>query len=167
MTTDAERAEGGLDADFGWALGTLFRVYVKAADTVIDALPGGPRGFQVLASAVQETPANQGALARQLGIDKTVMTYLVDDLVALDLVERQPDPADRRNRRIVATARGREIWEQAQQGLRHVERHLLGVLGEEDAARFRDLLGRVAAVYGEGEHLEETCQAVETLRLRL
>jgi DNA-binding MarR family transcriptional regulator len=35
------------------------------------------------------------------------MTYLLDSLAEAGLVERRPDPADRRARRIVATARGR------------------------------------------------------------
>ncbi|MFI6485818.1 MarR family winged helix-turn-helix transcriptional regulator [Nonomuraea sp. NPDC050663] len=158
MTTDT-----GLDADLGWALGTVFRTYVKAAGAVISGLPGGPRGFQILAAAMQETPANQGAIAKQLGIDRTVMTYLVDDLVGLDLVERRPDPSDRRNRRVVATAHGREVWARLQDRLARVEQHVLAALGD-DAERFRDLVGRLAVALGnDGDRIMETCAAVEEL----
>ncbi|WP_084959015.1 MarR family winged helix-turn-helix transcriptional regulator [Thermoactinospora rubra] len=161
MTTDT-----GLDADLGWALGTVFRTYVKAADAVISDLPGGPRGYQVLAAAVQDLPANQVAIARQLGIDRTVLTYLIDDLVRLGLVERRPDPADRRNRRVVATERGREVWSQVQARLRHVEEHVLAALGD-DAPAFREMACRLAGALGRGDDpVAETCEAVEELRLR-
>jgi DNA-binding MarR family transcriptional regulator len=39
------------------------------------------------------------------------MTYLLDDLEAASLIERRPDPADRRARRIVATQKGNELAE--------------------------------------------------------
>ena len=48
-----------------------------------------------LAAAVQDVAGNQGTLGQQLGIDRTVLTYLIDDLESLGLVERRPDPADR------------------------------------------------------------------------
>ena len=70
-------------------------------------MPGGPRGYQVLASAAVEGPRTQLALAQQLGLDRTVMTYLLDDLQKAGLVERRPDPADRRARRVVLTDAGR------------------------------------------------------------
>ena len=37
------------------------------------------------------------------------MTYLLDDLEKAGLIERRPDPADRRARRIAATASGRRL----------------------------------------------------------
>ncbi|MFK0044612.1 MarR family transcriptional regulator [Streptomyces sp. NPDC090741] len=40
-------------------------------------------------------------MATYLGIDRTVMTYLIDDLVTAGLVERRLNPADRRQRKIV------------------------------------------------------------------
>ena len=131
-----------LDADLGWALGVVFRSYLKAVDAVLDDLPGGPRGYQVLASAAQEPADNQAELADRLGIDRTVLTYLIDDLERLGLVERRPDPADRRRRRITATDKGTTVWTQRQQALEHVEQHILGCLGD-DAPAFRSLLQRL------------------------
>src|SRR4051794_26943600 len=95
-----------LQSDLGWALGVVLRNYAKGAQTVIADVPGGPRGFQVLPSAVAGIVCTQLALANKLGIDRTVMTYLLDDLEKAGLIERQPDPADRRARRIVATDAG-------------------------------------------------------------
>src|ERR1039458_1283363 len=97
-----------LSDDLGWALGVVFRGYLRASQDALSDLPGGPRGFQVLAAAARDQHGSQLALAHRLGVDRTVMTYLLDDLEAAGLIERRPDPADRRARRILATARGRE-----------------------------------------------------------
>ncbi|GAA2113671.1 MarR family winged helix-turn-helix transcriptional regulator [Actinomadura alba] len=153
----------GLDADLGWALGVVFRSYVKAVDAVLSDLPGGPRGYQLLASAVHNLAGNQGLLAQQLGIDRTVLTYLIDDFEELGLVERRPDPADRRSRRVIATDKGRALCSQRQEALRHVEQHLLATLGD-DGPAFRALLRRLAAHADELDPVTSACEVIEELK---
>jgi len=46
----------------------------------VSGIPGGPRGYQVIVAAIQHQADSQGALAQRLGVDRTVMTYLIDDL---------------------------------------------------------------------------------------
>ena len=103
------RCGDALADDLGWGLGTVFRAYVTAAHAAVADLPGGPRGYQVLSAAAQGAVGSQLALAQHLGVDRTVMTYLLDDLEAVGLIERRPDPADRRARRIVATRKGTKL----------------------------------------------------------
>jgi DNA-binding MarR family transcriptional regulator len=136
---------GVLEHDLGWALGVVFRSYVKAATAAFADVPGGPRGYQVLAAATRGEPGSQLELARHLGVDRTVMTYLLDDLERAGLIERHPDPADRRARRIAATARGRDLLEDLDRRLRAAEDKVLTGLGAGDDRRvFRDLLRRLA-----------------------
>jgi len=149
-----------IDADLGWALGAVYRSYLKAVEAVVSDLPGGPRGYQVLTSAVHDGAGNQADLAVQLGIDRTVLTYLIDDLEECGLVERQADPRDRRRRRIAATHNGTTVWTQRCAALEHVERHLLGSLGA-DADTFRLLLRHLAAHTDEFD--PSTSEAVEHL----
>jgi DNA-binding MarR family transcriptional regulator len=134
---EAPSGEDALAADLGWGLGMIFRAYVKAAHAAVADLPGGPRGYQVLSAAAQGTVSSQLALAQHLGVDRTVMTYLLDDLEAADLIERRPDPADRRARRIVATQKGYELLTSLNDRLREAEAHLLAPLGTETRATFR------------------------------
>jgi DNA-binding MarR family transcriptional regulator len=122
----------------------VFRSYVKAANMAMADLPGGPRGYQVLATAVRDTPGTQLALAQQMGVDRTVMTYLLDDLETAGLIERQPDPADRRVRRIAATDRGRTLLDQLDERLTRAEEHVLEALDPADRAAFRELVRRLA-----------------------
>ncbi len=148
----ATRATPALDAgactlsnDLGWALGTVFRGYAKAAHEVLAGLPGGPRGYQVLAAAAADEHGSQLALAQHLGVDRTVMTYLLDDLEAAGLIQRRPDPADRRARRIVATQQGHGTLAELDERLRAAEDQLLsGLDGDEDRQLFRRLLRRLA-----------------------
>jgi DNA-binding MarR family transcriptional regulator len=133
----APSCEDALADDLGWGLGTIFRAYVKAAHAAVADLPGGPRGYQVLSAAAQGTVGSQLALAQHLGVDRTVMTYLLDDLEAANLIERRPDPADRRARRIVATEQGNELLTSLNDRLRAAEAHLLAPLGTKARDAFR------------------------------
>jgi len=133
-----------VEADLGWALGAVMRSYVRAVDEVLADVPGGPRGYQVLASAGKEGPRTQLALAQQLGLDRTVMTYLLDDLQKAGLVERRPDPADRRARRVALTETGQTLLCTLQDQLYQAEERLLDRLDPVERSTLRDLLHRLA-----------------------
>jgi DNA-binding MarR family transcriptional regulator len=133
-----------VESDLGWALGTVMRAYRAAARDAVDGVPGGPRGYQVLTSAVDGTPCTQLALANKLGIDRTVMTYLLDDLVRAGLVERRPDPADRRVRRVALTDAGSAKVCEVERRLRCAEEEVLGPLEPAERDTLRALLRRVA-----------------------
>ena len=137
-------AGGGIEDDLGWALGTVFRSYRRATGAVLDALPGGPRGYQVLATAVRDGARPQAVLAAHLGVDRTVMTYLLDDLEKAGVLARQPDPGDRRVRLVAATDAGRTRLAELETRLRGAEGHVLSRLGSQDAEVFRSLLRRLA-----------------------
>jgi len=134
-----------LSNDLGWALGVLSRCYLKAVAATFADVPGGPRGYQVLAAAARDEHGSQLALARHLGVDRTVMTYLLDSLVEAGLIERQADPADRRARRILATPRGQALLDQLGEQLRAAENQVLtGLESDRDRQAFRALLQRLA-----------------------
>ena len=128
---------GALAGDLGWGLGVVLRAYAKAARDAVADLPGGPRGYQILSAAAQGAVSSQLALAQHLGVDRTVMTYLLDDLEAAKLIERRPDPADRRARRVVATQLGTELLATLNDRLRAAEAHLLAPLDLETRETFR------------------------------
>lgn len=145
MTTPA-----GTAADLGWSLGAVMRAYLRAVTAAAAAadVPGGPRGHQVLTAAGQGVGASQLALAQHLGVDRTVMTYLLDDLERAGLVERRPDPADRRARRILLTDAGRVRLGELEGALQRVEEELLAPLDGQERQILRGLLARLAAGAG-------------------
>jgi DNA-binding MarR family transcriptional regulator len=159
--TATGRNETGIgEGDFGWALAMLLRSYHAHVTAVIGEIPHGPRGFQVLSTVIRGDQPNQLSIAAHHGIDRTVMTYIIDDLVAADLVERQPDPNDRRARKIVATATGHRIFALLQQRVQAAEAKVLGCLPEEDQVVFRDLIGRVALA---AQHLSPEADSCEVV----
>jgi DNA-binding MarR family transcriptional regulator len=147
--------------DLGWGLGVVFRAYVTAAHSAVAELPGGPRGYQVLASAAQSAVGSQLALAQRLGIDRTVMTYLLDDLETAGLIERRPDPADRRARRIVATPRGVDLLLTLDARLRAAEAHLLDPLDETGRQLFRAQVRKLATRLNALDPLDNPCALAE------
>jgi DNA-binding MarR family transcriptional regulator len=156
----------GLAEDFGWGLAVVFRGYVRAADAVTEGLPGGHRGYQVLCAAARDEPGSQASLASRLGIDRTVMTYLLDDLEGAGLVERRPDPADRRSRRVAATAHGRTVLAGLDDRFRRAEEHLLAGLDPGGQAAFRKLLRELAAHVNELDPVLTAGDAVEDITAR-
>jgi len=156
-----ESACGGvLRNDLGWALGVVFRCYVKAATAAIADVPGGPRGYQVLAAASRGEPGSQLELAHHLGVDRTVMTYLLDDLERAGLIERHPDPADRRARRIAATGRGSELLDDLDQRLRAAEDQVLtGLTAAADRQAFRAMLAQLATHVNALDPVQDACAA--------
>ncbi len=152
--------------DLGWGLGVVFRAYVTAAHDAVADLPGGPRGYQVLAAAARGTVNSQLALAQHLGVDRTVMTYLLDDLAAAGLIERQPDPADRRARRVVATAAGTTLLATLDRRLAAAEAHLLAPLQPAERASFRAQLRLLAIRANAADPVDNPCQLVEQLETR-
>lgn len=152
-----------LGDDLGFLLGAVFRSYVRTANIVIDQIPGGARGYQVISAAVHGVALSQRGLAEQLGIDRTVMTYLLDDLEAAGLVTRRADPADRRNRHVLPTDKGRELCAATEQRLRGVEACVLEELSAAEQDQLRGLLHRVAGRAVAADPMGDACRVLSDL----
>jgi len=160
MTNAMQRgdASSGLDLgdDFGWALGVLLRSYRDRVTEAVSEFPHGSRGYAVMAEVFRGAQPSQLALANHLGLDRTVMTYLVDDLENAGLVERRANPTDRRQRQIVATPRGRDLVEGACQRVVQAQEDLLGTLGSDERVALRRLLYKAASATG--DDLDDPCE---------
>jgi DNA-binding MarR family transcriptional regulator len=152
--------DDALADDLGWA-------YVAAAHSAVADLPGGPRGYQVLSAAAQGTVGSQLALAQHLGVDRTVMTYLLDDLEAEGLIERRTDPADRRARRVVATERGTELLATLDDRLRAAEAQLLAPLEVETGKAFRAQIQLLATRISAIDPLDSPCDLAQQVDAEL
>ncbi|MFI6425399.1 MarR family winged helix-turn-helix transcriptional regulator [Promicromonospora sp. NPDC050880] len=144
MSTTAGTTTTGAHSLFGWSLASLLREWSARVDAAADDLPQGTRGYQLLTAVVHADLPSQAALAASLGIDRTVMTYLLDAFESCGLVERQRDPADRRARRIVATERGQEVLAAMDARVAAAEDELLAGLEPGQRTLLRELLERAA-----------------------
>jgi len=100
------------------------------------------RGFLLL-HAASTGASSQQALAALVGLDKTTMVAAVDDLAARGLVERRPDPQDRRVRLVVLTEDGARLLRRAREVVERTEHDLLDDLGAEGRDALRGLLVRL------------------------
>jgi len=88
-----------------------------------------------------------GRLLTQTLVTSGTMTNRIDRLTAKGLVERRPDPTDRRGVRVRLTEKGRERVDAALADLLEHERTLLAALPEPDRARLAELLRRLLAPF--------------------
>jgi DNA-binding MarR family transcriptional regulator len=156
MSETAVQAER---ADLGWSLGTLLRGYMKASADALGDLPGGARGFQVLSIASAKSCSNQAEIAEATGLDRTVLTYLIDDLEKAGLVARTPDPNDRRSRRVDLTAAGTARLAELAERVAAAEDRLLAGIPGDDAVALRSILARAANSLN--EDAAGVCQTVD------
>ena len=96
--------------------------------------------WQTLAYLARSEGINQATLAQLLDIEPITLVRLIDRLEGIGLVERRPDPRDRRQRNLFLTERawpelarikalGAEVREEALAGLGAAERErLMGAL---------------------------------------
>lgn len=161
-TRPPEPGDSGLADDFGWALGVLLRSYRDLVSGVLGDFPHGPRGYQVLSEVIRGQQPSQLALANRLGIDRTVMTYLIDDMVAAGLVERRPNPVDRRQRQVVATAAGKRTLAALCEQVVAAENAMLGALADDERELFRRLLLKAACGTGTADHSADACEIIDS-----
>ena len=82
-------------------------------------------GYSVL-TALDDTPVRtQAALAEAIGADKSRIIGTLDELQSAGLIERTPDPGDRRVRLLSITPEGRRVRRAVRKDIRAHEEELL------------------------------------------
>ncbi len=95
-----------------------------------------------LLSLLSLEPLPMRKLAQKLKCEPSNVTGIVDRLEVRGLVERRPDPADRRVKLAAATEEGRRVARELREGLRFAREPLAG-LSEDERLALRDLLRRM------------------------
>jgi DNA-binding MarR family transcriptional regulator len=130
----------------------LARALVDAERPVLAARGVSMWGYVVLSALADEPMRTQAALARAIGADKTRIIADLDDLQARALIEREPDPEDRRVRLLRLTPAGRRLHAEVRAAIRAGEERLLADLTAADRRVFLKVLQRLdpASAPGEG-----------------
>jgi DNA-binding MarR family transcriptional regulator len=117
----------------------LARALIAAEEPVLRAHEISMWGYIVLtalAEKAEEPVRTQAALAQAIGADKSRIIGVLDELQRQGLIERYPDPADRRVHLLALTASGDERRQSVQAAIRRNEERLLGHLRVADRAAF-------------------------------
>ena len=144
-------------ADLGWCLGVILRRWHQEVERAVEGVPHGVRGYQILSFVEHNPSPTQSSLAKHLGIDKTVMPYIIDALEAEDLVERQTDAADRRVRRICITPPGTRLLRELETRIRHAEDVVFEGVAPEVRAAFVENATRLAATIHAADPSMDAC----------
>jgi DNA-binding MarR family transcriptional regulator len=106
------------------------------------------REAAVLRAIDTTAPASQGEVARMMGVDRTTMVALIDDLQRKGLVLRCQDPEDRRKNVVALTDVGRDTLRDAARAGGEAERDFLKPLSDGEAEQFKKALH--ALLFGSG-----------------
>lgn len=143
-TTDADRLQSAF-------AGVIRSLGLLRPDTTPCGQPVSISEAHAISELRDQGPATQQHLARVLGLQKSTVSRLVDQLEAADLVNRSPNPADRRSVLVGLTDNGVHRADRLAEARRSLFAGLLARLGPEDRRTVIEGLSR----------LEEAARAIE------
>ena len=107
-----------------------------------------PRQFGMLSHLAASEGQSQQALSNALGIHRSAVVALVDDLEHRGLAERRRDPVDRRAYTLYLTPAGREVLAGLERIADEQEGELMTALDASERSQLNSLLQRVAESQG-------------------
>lgn len=99
--------------------------------------------YRLLATLAATGPASQAELGRRSGIHVSDMVATINELADDALVERTPDPADRRRNIVSLTAAGRDRVRSLEKRLAQTQDELLAPLTPQEREHLTALLSRL------------------------
>lgn len=140
---DASDAETDIEGLVGY---NMKRAYVAMEKDFRAALGAGgltPRSFSALSLVVNLPQISQSDVARRLGIERSGLVAIIDDLEARGYLVRRVMPDDRRVQALEATDSGGEAYRAALAAVRAHEARLLADLSEAQKAELMESLRRI------------------------
>ncbi len=128
-----------------WLLG---RASVRSHQLTFALLDGaGVRKwhYAVLAALAEFGPAAQADIGRRLGVDRSDMVAVLNDLEHAGYVSRAPDPSDRRRNRVSLTADGQSALGRFDRLVAQADAALLEPLSPAERDQLVSLLERIDA----------------------
>ena len=115
--------------------------HVRAAD-VLGSVGLTPALFGLLNVIGAREGAIQQELGSAMGIDRSTMVSLVDQLESAGLAKRRPSATDRRAREVAITPKGRKLLQRARTMISETEEEVLAGLTAGERAELVTLLRR-------------------------
>jgi DNA-binding MarR family transcriptional regulator len=120
--------------------------YAQLTSAELEPLGISPREWVALNCLDGQRGLSQREVADLLGVDRTTMVALVDELQAKGCVKRRPQPDDRRKNTVGLTRTGRDLRQRGARLIDDCERRFLAVLSEPEAAQLKNALAAVIAI---------------------
>ncbi|MEM8530364.1 MAG: MarR family transcriptional regulator [Chloroflexota bacterium] len=128
-------------ADFtGYLLSYVAQMAHRRVDEALEPLDIDSRQFGVLILIGETEHRSQIAISEHMGLDRTHVVRLIDDLERISYVTRETDPTDRRYHRLKLTAAGTEALQKAKQAELIAQEEVYKTFSDEERATFHTLL---------------------------
>lgn len=105
-----------------------------------------PRVFSALSLVVQFPNITQSELARMLGIERSGLVAIVDELEGRGYLSRNAVPGDRRVQALAPTKAGAQAYEKAAKAVQAHEKALLAHMTAEERATLISLLRKIREI---------------------
>ena len=140
---ETEATDGALDTLVGYNLKRAYVILRNDFRSTLGEDGFGPRAFSALSLIVEFPNLSQSELARRLGIERSGLVAIVDELEARGFLQRNPVPGDRRVQALSATRAGRAAFARAQAAVLDHEDRLLSDLSPQERETLIELLRRI------------------------
>jgi DNA-binding MarR family transcriptional regulator len=137
----ATESIGFMLSKVGGALSARFAEILQDFDLV-------PRQFFVLNLICQHQGESQQAIAGSIGVAKSQMVSVVDELESMGFIERRVNPDDRRQHALFVTPSGEAMQEKAINAARAHETSLRALLSKDEADTLLGALHKLAGIDG-------------------
>ncbi len=131
--------------NFGFLLKEVSRRYANRFEVRAAEIPLNLAQAKALVRLEKNEGVSQARLAELAEVDPMTMVRILDRMEAEGLLERRPDPADRRARCLYLTAKARpilnEIWRLSEQ----IRAEIFAGVSKEERERFMGVLERLYA----------------------
>jgi DNA-binding MarR family transcriptional regulator len=137
--------QGGASHRLGYLLKHAQARFTQLTSAALEPLGISPREWAALNCLDEQQGRSQREVAELLGVDRTTMVALVDELQAKGWVKRHPQPDDRRKNIVSLTRKGRDVMQRGGGLVDDCERRFLAALSEADAEQLKNALYAVIA----------------------
>ena len=100
-----------MEDNIGTMVSHVARLMRRSFDERVRSIGVTRPQWQVLSLLIRNEGINQGGLADILEVEPITLGRMIDRLQEAELVERRPDPADRRAWRLFLTAKANDLYE--------------------------------------------------------
>jgi DNA-binding MarR family transcriptional regulator len=141
LKTEADLAQP-LVGNLAWLLATTSHALATEMTAALEDIGLSPRAHCVLSTALTGD-LTQTEIAQTVGLDKTTMVVLLDELEELGLAERRPSPHDRRARVVGVTPAGEQKVADGQELVEQTQAEILSSLPARERKALLDALAHL------------------------
>jgi MarR family transcriptional regulator for hemolysin len=131
------------DVPIGLLVSRTAKALSRAFDDALVAAGGSTSTWLVLLGLKAAEHRTQAELAEAVGVRQPTLTHHLDRLERQGLVERQPEPGNRRVQRVALTEAGEQLFLRLRRAAGSFEGRLRAGLGEAEVTELRRLLGQL------------------------